>query len=287
MNPAKLVALGISLSIALMVFGIALKAGAGGARLSISDRALYLRSLAAMYLVMPTLAILIALYAELERPLLIALMLLALSPVPPVLPGKQMKAGGGADFVLGLFVVSAIVAMLAVPAGIEVIGRVFDRELDVPFAVTARVVATSVLLPAIAGLALARAAPAFSTRMADPLSKASSLLLVALLMPVVIMGWDRMVVHVGNYTILVIVLFVAAGLLTGHLLGGPRTEDRTALALATATRHPGVAIAVLHAAAPEARDVAPVVVLYLLVAAITSVPYLKWRQRAQRPSTAR
>lgn len=286
MTAGQIIGIGIPLSIGLMVFGIALDAGASGARLAVRDRAWYLRSLAAMYLVMPTLAIMIALFVELERPVLIALMLLALSPVPPVLPGKQMKAGGSADFVLGLFIVSAIVAILAVPAGIEVIGRVFGRDLEVPFKVTARVVATSVLLPAVVGLALARAAPALAARIANPVSKASSLLLVALLVPVFVTGWDRLVVHIGNYTILAMVLFVAAGLLTGHLLGGPRAENRTALALATATRHPGVAIAVLHAAAPDARDVAPVVVLYLLVAAITSVPYLKWRQRAKLPATA-
>jgi BASS family bile acid:Na+ symporter len=213
-------------------------------------------------------------------------MLLALSPVPPVLPGKQMKAGGSADYVLGLFIISAAVAIVTVPAGVEVIGRIFGRELVVPLGTTARVVGTSVLLPALAGLALGHAAPTLAARIAAPLSKVSTGLLVALLVPVVIMGWDRLLVHVGNYTILVIVLFVAAGLLTGHLLGGPRTEDRAALALATASRHPGVALAVLHAVAPEAGDVAPVVVLYLLVAAMASPPYLAWCRRAG-PSKAR
>jgi len=60
-----------------------------------------------MYPVMPSLAVLIALYVDLERPLLVTLMLLALSPVLPVLPGKQLRAGGSADHVLGLFIVSA------------------------------------------------------------------------------------------------------------------------------------------------------------------------------------
>lgn len=286
MTPARLVALGISVSVALMVFAIALEAGAGGARITFRDRALYLRSLAAMYLVMPATAVFVALNFELDRSLLIALMLLALSPVPPVLPRKQMKSGGGADYVLGLFLVSAVVAIVAVPTWIEVIGRVFGRHLEIPFGVTARVVFTSVLLPAAAGLALARAAPSLAARLAGPVSKSSSLLLAALLMPVVVSGWDRLAVHVGNFTILAIVLFVAAGLLTGHLLGGPRTENRTTLALATATRHPGVAIAVLNAVAPEVRDVAPVVVLYLLVAATTSLPYLKWRRRVGPSTTA-
>jgi BASS family bile acid:Na+ symporter len=83
-----------------------------------------------------------------------------------------------------------------------------------------------------------------------------------------------------NFTVLAIAIFVAIGLLTGHLLGGPDDEDRTALALATATRHPGVAIAVLHAIGPVDPGVVPVVVLYLLVGMVAAAPYVAWRKRA-------
>ena len=280
MTLAKLIALGVSLSVAMMVFGIALEAGSAGTRLSFRDCGLYFRSLAAMYLIMPALAVVVALLFEVDRSLVIALALLALSPVPPALPGKQIKAGGSAEFVLGLLLVSALAAIGAVPAGVEAIGRIFGRELAVPFGVTARVVGASVLLPALAGLALARAAPTLAARIGVPLSRAATVLLIVLLIPVVVTGWDRLASHAGNFTILAIVLFIAAGLLTGHLMGGPRPEHRTALALATATRHPGVAIAVLHAVLPESGDVAPVVILYLVVAAIVSLPYLRWRQRA-------
>jgi BASS family bile acid:Na+ symporter len=70
-----------------------------------------------------------------------------------------------------------------------------------------------------------------------------------------------------------------AGIAVGHWLGGPDDDDRSALALATATRHPGVALAVLHATMPADKTPAVVVILYLLVASLAAAPYVAWRRR--------
>src|SRR4030095_15629577 len=97
-----------------------------------------------------------------------------------------------------------------------------------------------------------------------------SVLLLVLFLPVVVMKWSSLAEQTGNFTIVAILLFIAVGLVAGPLRGGPEPDNRTALALATATRHPGVAIAVLHVIAPAAEDVAPVVLLYLLVGIVAS-----------------
>jgi BASS family bile acid:Na+ symporter len=94
-------------------------------------------------------------------------------------------------------------------------------------------------------------------------------------------GRHALAAQIGDYTLLAIVLFTLAGLAVGHLLGGPDGDNRSALALATATRHPGVALAVLHAVIPENKAPAVVVVLYLLVSAVASTPYVAWRKRAR------
>jgi bile acid:Na+ symporter, BASS family len=280
MTAAKLIGLGIHVSMALMVFGVALTAS-GGVRHLLRKPFLLLRSLAAMYVAMPLFAVAIALNFELNRALLVALMLLALSPVPPVLPSKQIKAGGSADYVLGLLVVSALAAIAVVPAGVELIGRVFGQDLSLPFAVTARVVGISILAPVLAGLVVARAMPERAARIAGPVSTASSVLLFALFVPVLVSAWDTLAAPLGNFTLAAILLFIAIGLIVGHVFGGPEPQNRTALALATATRHPGVAIAVLHAVAPDEQGVAPVLLLYLLAGIATSIPYIRWRTRRQ------
>ena len=76
-----------------------------------------------------------------------------------------------------------------------------------------------------------------------------------------------------------IVAFSLAGLAAGHLLGGPDPDDRVVLALATASRHPGVALAIASANFPGQKLVPVAVLLYLIVSAIVSIPYLTGRRR--------
>jgi BASS family bile acid:Na+ symporter len=280
MTAAKLIGLGINLSMALMVFSVALSAAGERWRDILARPGLLARSLIAMFVVMPVVAVLLAKNFELNRALLVALLLLALSPVPPILPNKQLKAGGGASFVLGLLIVAALASIVIAPVGADLIARLFGRELDVPFAPIARVVGISVLLPVLLGLVVARVAPAFGAKATGPLSKFAAVLLLVSFLPALWAAWDGIAAQMTNFTVLAIAIFVAIGLLTGHLLGGPDDEDRTALALATATRHPGVAIAVLHAIGPVDPGVVPVVVLYLLVGMVAAAPYVAWRKRA-------
>jgi BASS family bile acid:Na+ symporter len=125
--------------------------------------------------------------------------------------------------------------------------------------------------------------PELAGKIAGPVSAIAGVLLLVLFLPVVVSRWSTLAAQAGNYTLLALVLFIAVGLVAGHLLGGPDPDNRTALALATATRHPGVAIAVLHAISPAADDVVPVVVVYLLVSLVASLPYVKWRTRVHSP----
>jgi len=279
MNAAKLIGIGIDLSMALMVFSVALSAGSERLRGAFRSPGLLARSLVAMFVVMPVVAVLIARNFDLNRELLVALVLIALSPVPPVLPSKQIKAGGGTNFVLGLLVTAALAAIAIVPAGVALIGRLFGRELEVPYDVVGRTVGMSVLLPVLAGLVVARAAPAFAARAAGPLSKFAGILLLVCFLPALWATWSTIAAQMTNFTVVAIVAFILVGLAVGHFLGGPDPGDRTALALATATRHPGVAIAVLRAVEPDSKAVTLVILLYLVVGMVATIPYVRWRTR--------
>ena len=69
-----------------------------------------LRSLASMLLVMPVLAVLMALSFDLTTAVEAALLAAALSPVPPILPNKQIKAGGESSYVVALLTTTALVS---------------------------------------------------------------------------------------------------------------------------------------------------------------------------------
>jgi BASS family bile acid:Na+ symporter len=79
----------------------------------------------------------------------------------------------------------------------------------------------------------------------------------------------------GTLTALVVITLI--WLTVGHLLGGPDEDDRTGLAFATASRHPGVAMAV---ASLTGEPLAPIgVLLAVVVSELAMVPYKLWRKR--------
>lgn len=80
---------------------------------------------------------------------------------------------------------------------------------------------------------------------------------------------------------LALALFMIAGTAVGHFLGGPIAEDRMVLAIATSSRHPGLALAITKANYPEqGMLVAGAVVIYLIFRLILALLYLRWRRHA-------
>jgi len=84
----------------------------------------------------------------------------------------------------------------------------------------------------------------------------------------------------GQGTLVAIVVIVGFGLLAGHLLGGPDPGNRGALATATASRHPGIALLLAVGVFPENEKVIlGTVLLYLLANIALTVPYQRWRKK--------
>jgi len=279
MTPQQAIGLAIQLSMALIVFCVALRSPGKDIVHLLRDPGLLFRSLLAMNVLMPLVAVAIALAFDLNPAVEVALVAMALAPIPPIVPGKEIKAGGSQSYVLRLLAVAALVSIVFVPAIAALLGHAFGRPAHVAVGTVAKIVATSVLLPLILGSLLRRLAPVFAERIAKPLSTAATVLLVAAFVPVLIKVWPAMAALAGHFSLVAIVAFVLIGLAIGHLLGGPDPDNRTVLALSTSTRHPAVAMAVLHGD-PEADAAMAAVLLVLLVGAVVSVPYVKWRSRA-------
>ena len=73
--------------------------------------------------------------------------------------------------------------------------------------------------------------------------------------------------------------------IVGHVLGSEEQGHRQVLALSTATRHPGIAMAIASANFPDLRETAPAVLLYVLVSAIVTAPYFIWRKKSHAAAT--
>jgi len=277
-----LIPLAVKVSVCLTVFALGLGASHQDLWYLFRRPAQLAKSLLAMNVVMPILAAALAAAFGLRPAVKIALVALAVSPVPPALPGKQLKAGGRVSYAIGLLTAAALLAIVFVPASVELLGRAFAKDVHVRPAAVARLVLISVLIPLAAGVALRAVAPALAGRIARPISLVSTSLLVVAALAVLAGSWRAELALVGHGTLAALAVFILVGLAVGHLLGGPDPDDRTVLALSTASRHPGIALAIAGAAFPGEKLALPAVLVYLIVGAIVSIPYVMWRRRHQR-----
>ena len=74
--------------------------------------ALLARALLSMYFVAPIFEVMLDALFDLTHAVKIALLLIAVSPVPPILPGKQLKLGGRTHYVYGLLVAASLSAII-------------------------------------------------------------------------------------------------------------------------------------------------------------------------------
>ena len=103
MTAQTLILLALKSSIVLSVFAIGLASRVEDT-LSCSPSGLLLRSALAINVVMPLVAAAMAWAFDLPKAVEVALVALAVSPVPPLLPKKQIKAHGEPSYAIGLLV---------------------------------------------------------------------------------------------------------------------------------------------------------------------------------------
>lgn len=284
MNAAGLIRIGMMASLVLLVLSLGMRSTFSEASYLFRKPALLLRSLVSMNVVLPLLVIWLVTSFDLRPAVKIALVALAVAPVPPFLPGKQLKLADSHDFTIGLLVATSLFSVLIVPATMALIEALGVGSRHVSAAAILRIVATTVLLPLIAGIFVRTRWPALAARVQPVAHAIAVVLLVVALIPVLFSEWGAMRSLIGDGTLLVILVATVLGLAVGHVLGGPQAEDRSVLALATASRHPAVAIAIASASFPDAKLVLPAVLLALVVGMVASAPYVSWRKRFRRRS---
>ena len=241
--------------------------------------ALLVRSVLSMQVLTPLLAIGLAVALPLHPGVRTAIVVLALAPVPPLLPGKQMEIGGNRPYAISLLVVSGVLSIATIPISLQLMDDLSPLSLRIAPSVIAKLVATSVLVPLVVGLLIGAVAPAFGRRASPFLAKGGMGLLVLGLLPPLIVAIPAMRGLIGDGTLAVCAVLCVVALAIGHLLGGPDRDDRTVLALSTAMRHPGIAIALASANVAHEPLAIPAILLYVIVSAVVRAPYMKMSVR--------
>jgi BASS family bile acid:Na+ symporter len=264
-------------TVRLMIFALGLRTTMADLLYLWRRPGLLLRSVVAMYVVVPLVAVVMVKTLDLPRTTQVALLVLAICAGAPLVPRKLAGPGGAPAYVLSLAVTSSVLAIATVPLSVALLDWLFDARADVDPLAVGRVVAVSFLMPFLAGVAVHALWPATATRLVTPLTNVAAA--VFGVCALVMLGITSvLIIENGVRSFVALAALTAASLLTGHLLGGPKREDRVALAVLCATRHIGLVI-VVGFARPSRAAVA-VLSAYIVAALLVSTPYLAW-QRAR------
>jgi len=289
-NPETIIKLVALLGVVMLVVAIGIRARLEDLLQLLRQPALALRAMVTMYVALPAFVLMVAWFAPLQVGVGAVLLGFAVSPVLPPWAKKAAAAGGQADYVIGLEVLSCGVALLVIPLMIWIAYRVFGvaTVLD-PLAVEL-VLLVTVAVPLALGMGLARLYPGAAPRLAALADRIGGVVLLLGAVGLLIVHGRAIVGVIGQGTLVVIVAVVAFGLLVGHLLGGPDPGNRGALASAAVHRHPAVALLLASAAFPEHEStVIGTVLLYMLASLLLAIPYERWRKSvtSDKPRVAR
>jgi len=208
----------------------------------------------------------------------VALVAIAVSPVPPLLPGKDAETRGSKQFTYGLLAAVSVVSVIVIPMTFRILQAVFNREANISQSYILKTVVVGLVLPFWAGMLVQQLAPSLAALYAVAIGTIGRVLLIiaflSLLLPLLPTIWTL----IGNGTIVAIVAFTVVGLIAGHLLGGPDPRERIVLAIANVSRHPATSIALASAnvGRAESKLAVAAILLYLIVSSVVVATYVHW-----------
>jgi bile acid:Na+ symporter, BASS family len=133
------------------------------------------------------------------------------------------------------------------------------------------------LLPLGVGMLTRQLAPALAARVEPRLGRIAGALLILLVLLVI--DVEPVLTRADWRVVLAVALVTLLAVASGHLLGGPEPATRTAVAVCSAARNPGLALLVATQNGAPPTVVATIFV-YLIVSALTLIPYVIYSRSA-------
>jgi BASS family bile acid:Na+ symporter len=238
---------------------------------------LMLRSLAAVLVLVPVGCLAIILVLKPSPAVGVGLAILASSPAAPFQLMNTAKRGGSRAYLGAMHLSLALLALVTVPAWLDLFSIVLGFRADISLTVLSRMVGAMILLPVGAGILVRTYLPAIAGRIAPVLAKVAELVIYVLLIPILVMT-SATVLEMPLWSFVVMAVFILANLAIGHLLGPSDPSERTALAMETAARNIGLAMTIGVLNFSQQKTLA-VFIPYVFLFVIISTVYLKWRAR--------
>jgi len=119
MDLKQLVMLAAQASIICTVLSLGLRTALSDLLYLLRQPSLLLRSAVSVLVVMPIVSLGLTAMFDVQRTAEIALIALAISPLPPLLPNRESTGGGDASYGLALMALLALLSIVAVPLSAE------------------------------------------------------------------------------------------------------------------------------------------------------------------------
>ncbi len=268
----------VAATIMLQVLAVGVQADPAGLLTCVRRPLWLVRIIVAMFIAVPLLAAGLVKISSAPRGMKVSILLMAMAAVAPLLPRKLLHIGVGAAFADSLSAVTMVLAIPLVPMTASALGAIFGRETVVSAASVAGTLASTFLVPFAAGLVLKAVLGDRATRIGEWANTISTIMLVVIVLALVAAQFGTILPMLWESWPIVIA-FAAGSLLIGHVLGGPDPRERTALAIATVTRHPGLVLLIATSSFPNLQVLPPILSL-IIGCAIVSIPYTVWRKRS-------
>ena len=285
MDMKELIQLGMQLALIAIVAAVGLQARWRDVVETMRRPAWLLRAIVAVNIIVPATALIVIAAFPMGRSIKIGLVLMAVSPLAPLVASKLMRSGAEASRIVGYYVLLTLLSVVIVPATIALLSQLLPTDATISMAAIAKLVGVSVLAPLAVGLAVGTATPLLAERLAKPLTLIGYGLLFLLSVPIVLAQAKDVAGLVGDGTVLAMALTSLSAVAAGHWLGGPELRGRLTLATAAATRHPGMAVLIINSNFQDQRAVLAVM-LYLAVSALVSGSYQAWAKRREPAAAA-
>ena len=254
----------------LGAFLLGLATGRPYLRLLLAKPGALLRFFVATFVIMPAIAIGLALLAPLP-PVWAGLALISVTPPAAGLSEKVVKIGGDSKIGLAWQALAVVLCIFTIPLTVLLGERIHGLSLELGITAVLKKILILYLLPILAGFLVRHFWPEASDSLGKtlkPISTFAGLLLLLLVMIIAV----PVIFSQHAINLLIVVVFVACAILIGNLLGGPPPELRPTLAAALATRWlpPALALAAVN---QSTREVAPVLITYLFAGTLLMMVY--------------
>ena len=247
--------------------------------------ALLVRVLLATCVAMPLAALLLLqspLGGGLSPAIKSAVMLMAICPSAPMIALKSRQLADNPELATRLQFWSACAAIISVPIWVSQLpSEAGETVWNIPILDVTFQIFTVQLIPLLVGVSLRRWRSEWAERWNQLVQKIATALLLALLVLILIVAVPQAApMLIGNLKGAILMLILTwIALALGFAIAGEDSVERSTIPLVLSMRNPGLALLIIQQMAPGANDIKTACVGYVVITAIGSAPFMKWRKK--------